>query len=45
MYTVQKKDLIGFRDEFVANHPKVAFAYMQALEKAHGKQYRIIKKG
>ena len=45
MYVVQKEDLFGFRDEFAANHPHVAFAYMQGLEYDHGKQYRIIKKG
>lgn len=45
MYVVQRKELFGFRDEFAANHPHVAFAYMQGLEYDHGKQYRIIKKG
>lgn len=43
MYIVQKKDLLGFRDEFASNHPDNAFAYMKGLEGAHGKQYRIIK--
>lgn len=45
MYVVQSKDLLGFRDEFAANHPHVSFAYMKDLERTHGKQYRIIKKG
>lgn len=45
MYAVQKKILFGFQDVFIANHPHSAFAYMQNLERAHGKQYRIIKKG
>ena len=45
MYIVQKKDLIGFYDEFAANHPNVAFDYMKGLERTHGKQYRIIMKG
>lgn len=29
MYVVQKKDLLGFRDEFASNHPDNAFAYMK----------------
>lgn len=43
MYVVQRIDLFNFRDEFASSHPRVAFEYMEGLEKCHGRVFRIIK--
>lgn len=43
-YVVQSKDILCWRDEFVAQKEADATAWRDGLERTHGKNYRIIKR-